>query len=215
MPHPSYDIVSASQWPRVFISLFDVLHVPQDGDGWVSREDYFIAKRFDLDGNGIIDPDEKLVAKKIIAEEFFNAHMHHIHLFGKKYASKTLRENVNNLAKSAVFERTYNQLKATELKLRQGGSTEMIEGMTLADKRLLKFNFFADKFDATAWNDFEAVPRSEQFTLPSNGSRRQMLFARRQADMDRNEDLFQSKVPVSSGCFGRINLITDPKVENN
>ena len=181
----------------------------------MSREDYFIAKRFDLDGNGVIDPDEKLVAKKVIAEEFFRAHMHHIHLFGKKYTKKTLKENVNNLAKSAVFERTYNKLKSTELKLRQGGSTEMVEGMTLADKRLLKYNFFADKFDATAWNDFEAVPRSEQFTLPSNGSRRQMLFARKQADIDRNRDLFQEKRPNSASYFGRVNLITDPKVEND
>lgn len=187
----------------------------QDGDGWVSREDYFIAKRFDLDGNGIIDPDEKLVAKKIIAEEFFNAHMHHIHLFGKKYANRSLKENVNNLAKSAVFERTYNKLKATELKLKQGGSSEMVEGMTLADKRLLKYNFYCDKFDTTAWNDYEAIPRAENFTLPTNGSRKQMLFARKQADVDRNDQIFRASRPKTASHFGRVNLITNPAVENN
>lgn len=218
MPHPSYDIVMTRHMfdlPIFVTHIFVLLHVAQDGDGWVSREDYFIAKRFDLDGNGIIDPDEKLVAKKIIAQEFFNTHMHHIHLFGAKYASRTLKENVHNLASSLIFERIYNKLKATELKLRQGGSSEMIEGMALADKGLLKYNYFSNKFDATAWNDFEAVPRSEQFTLPVNGSRRQMLFARKQADLERNQQMFQAHRPKSPECFGRVNLITDPRVENN
>ena len=39
MPHMSYDI---------------------DGDGYVSQEDYFMAKRFDMDGNGVLDADERV-----------------------------------------------------------------------------------------------------------------------------------------------------------
>lgn len=181
----------------------------------MSREDYFVSKRFDLDGNGIIDPDEKLIAKKIIAEEFFNAHMHHIHLFGKKYAQRTLKENVNNLAKSAVFERTYNRLKATELKLKQGGSSEMIDGMTLANNRLTKFNFYTNKFDTTAWNDYDAIPRAENFMLPTSGSRRNMLFERKRADMQRNASIFTAVQEKSDNVdFRRINLITDITKEN-
>jgi hypothetical protein len=194
MPHKSYDI---------------------DGDGWVSREDYFISKRFDLDGNGIIDPDEKLIAKKIVAEEFFADHKDHMHLFGKKYADKTVKQNVNNLANSNVFERAYNKLKAIEQKLKQGGSNEMIEGMTLADKRLLKYNFFCDKSDTSAWNDFQGIPRAESFVLPSNGSRRQMLFTRKQADIDRNQTLFGDRGPSKAISWGRTATITDPKVEND
>lgn len=38
MPHPSYDL---------------------DNDGYVSTEDYKLAKRFDFDGNGLLDPEER------------------------------------------------------------------------------------------------------------------------------------------------------------
>ena len=167
-----------------------------------------------MDGNGVIDPNEKMIAKKIVAQEFFTEHMHHIHLFGKKYAGRSLKENINNLAKSVVFERTYNTLKAIEQKLKQGGSQEMIEGMALADKRLLKYNFFCDKTDATAWNDFDAIPRKESFTLPSNGSQRQLLFSRKQKDLEDNKKVFGGKF-TDAVRFGRINMITDPSVENN
>lgn len=37
-PHPSYDL---------------------DKDGYVSHEDYRLAKRFDFDGNGVLDPEER------------------------------------------------------------------------------------------------------------------------------------------------------------
>ena len=45
-----------------------------DGDGIVSQEDYFLAKRFDLDGNGVLDADEREVGRFIMAQEFFRQH---------------------------------------------------------------------------------------------------------------------------------------------
>lgn len=196
LPHSSYDI---------------------DGDGWVSRDDYFIAKRFDLDGNGVIDPDERMIAKKIVAEEFFSSHMDNLHLFGSKYATRGLKENVHALAGSKVFERTYNRLKAIELKLRQGGSKEMVEGMTLADKRLVAYNFYCNKFDSTAWTDSEAIPREAAFTLPSNGSRKKMIFARKQRDIQNMEDSLQATRGDSfvQHDFRRVNKVTDYSYEND
>lgn len=53
VPHPSYDL---------------------DGDGYVSQEDYRLAKRFDFDGNGVLDPEERKIGQKVLAEEFFRRH---------------------------------------------------------------------------------------------------------------------------------------------
>lgn len=43
MPHPSYDL---------------------DNDGYVSTDDYKLAKRFDFDGNGVLDPDERNIGER-------------------------------------------------------------------------------------------------------------------------------------------------------
>ena len=64
MPHGSYDI---------------------DGDGYVSQEDYFLSKRFDLDGNGVLDPDEQEVGRFIMAQDFFENHRDDIHLYGEEW----------------------------------------------------------------------------------------------------------------------------------
>lgn len=37
--------------------------------GYVSQEDYFLAKRFDLDGNGVLDPDEQEVKRFLAFSE--------------------------------------------------------------------------------------------------------------------------------------------------
>jgi hypothetical protein len=63
---------------HILNSIFNILHNcnifthrSQDKDGYVSQQDYKLAKRFDLDGNGVIDAEELVVAKKILSEEFF------------------------------------------------------------------------------------------------------------------------------------------------
>jgi len=44
----------------------------------VSTSDYKFAKRFDLDGNGVLDPEERKICKQVLAEEFFQAHAHDV-----------------------------------------------------------------------------------------------------------------------------------------
>ena len=82
-PHPSYDL---------------------DGDGYVSQEDYRLAKRFDFDGNGVLDPDERKVGQRVLAEEFFRRHQHDLYKFGSDIASKTHKQNVEGLVKSNWYE---------------------------------------------------------------------------------------------------------------
>jgi hypothetical protein len=127
-PHPSYDV---------------------DGDGWVSQEDYGIAKRFDLNGNGVLDPSEREIAKRILADEFFRKHENDLHLFGEKFVGKAHGKNVDWLVNSHSFERTYNRLKSTERTLVASTSKKIADGMSLADDSLTRYNYYTNKFDTT------------------------------------------------------------------
>ncbi len=69
-------------------------------DGYVSQQDYKLAKRFDFDGNGVLDRDELLVAKKVLAEEFFTRNSAEIHNFGATISQTEKHRNVDNLANS-------------------------------------------------------------------------------------------------------------------
>ena len=79
IPHPSYDV---------------------DCDGFVSTSDYRFAKRFDLDGNGVLDPEERKICKQVLADEFFKSHAHDIGSFGENFAKNSHKKNVENLANS-------------------------------------------------------------------------------------------------------------------
>jgi hypothetical protein len=46
----------------------------QDNDGYVSQQYYKLTKRFEFDGNGVLDSEEHAVGKKVLAEEFFRLH---------------------------------------------------------------------------------------------------------------------------------------------
>ena len=83
MPHISYDI---------------------DGDGYVSAEDYFLAKRFDLDGNGLLDPDEQEVGRYIMAQEFFRNHRDDVHLYGPEW-NQPEKKNIESLATAQTFQK--------------------------------------------------------------------------------------------------------------
>jgi hypothetical protein len=74
--------------------------IAQDNDGYVSQQDYRLAKRFDFDGNGVLDPDERAVGKKVLAEEFFRKHEADLHIFGPQIAQNTRQKNVENLVNS-------------------------------------------------------------------------------------------------------------------
>lgn len=71
MPHPSYDL---------------------DNDGYVSRDDYRLAKRFDFDGNGLLDPEEREIGKRVLTDEFFKRHAHDLHNFGAEFVNRTHKE---------------------------------------------------------------------------------------------------------------------------
>lgn len=71
MPHPSYDL---------------------DNDGYVSRDDYRLAKRFDFDGNGLLDPEEREIGKRVLTDEFFKRHAHDLHNFGPEFVNRPHKE---------------------------------------------------------------------------------------------------------------------------
>ena len=92
------------------------------------------------------------------------------------------QKNVDSLANAYSFERSYERLLSVERTLKAESSGPILACMRLADDTLTKHNFYVDKFDCTAWNDFDAIPRAaSQFGLTDHGgSRKRLLFSRRQ-----------------------------------
>jgi hypothetical protein len=76
----------------------------------------------------------------------------------------------------------YEQLKSMERKLTAESSEPIMSCMRAPDQSLLVHNYYTDKFDATAWNDFDAIPRtSSKFGLTDHGgSRKRLMFSRRE-----------------------------------
>lgn len=154
--------------------------VLKDGDGDVSHEDYRLAKRFDFDGNGIIDPYERKIAKHVIADEFFSKHNEHMHVFGDEIGRCSHDENVARLSKAPNFERTLKLLKGVEDSLRGKSSKEMVGCMASVHTEAVKKNYYTDKFNTTAFTNFEAVPVTERdLGGDHNGSRLRLMESRR------------------------------------
>jgi hypothetical protein len=132
----------------------------------VSQEDYKLAKRFDFDGNGVIDPDEREVAKHVIADEFFRNNADHMRVFGKQFARRSHEENIASLEKAHCFERTLRQLKSVEEGYRSRSSKEMARCMANENSEMAKCHFYNEKADTVAFTDYDAMPRStSQFSL--------------------------------------------------
>ena len=162
------------------LSCILLVTLAQDGDGDVSQEDYRLAKRFDFDGNGIIDPYERKIAKHVIADEFFKKHNEHMHVFGDEIANCSHKENVTKLSKAPNFERTLTLLKAVEDSLRGKSSKEMVGCMASVHADAVKKNYYTDKFNTTAFTNFEAVPVSSRDQGgPHNGSRLRLMESRK------------------------------------
>ena len=85
--------------------------------------------------------------------------------------------------------RAYERLLSIERSLEARQSGPILSCLRLGDTSLTKHNFYVNKFDATAWNDFDAIPRSaSSFGLENHGgSRKRLLFARRQATNETNQ----------------------------
>lgn len=215
-PHPSYDL---------------------DNDGYVSQEDYRLAKRFDFDGNGLLDPDERNVGRHILAEEFFKKHEKDISNYGTGFAQNTKKQNVEKLVNSYSFERTYGKLLSVERTLTAESSKPLLDCIRNdEDPSFQKNKYHTNKFDATAWNDYDRVPRSswmgETFGEDDHGgSRRRLLFARRAEQRRESEEklerarnngfassgtaTFVATNPVRTRPLKRTNLISDVRVENS
>jgi len=199
MPHISYDI---------------------DGDGYVSQEDYFLAKRFDLDGNGLLDPDEQEVGRYIMAQEFFRNHRDDVHLYGPEW-NQPEKKNIESLATAQTFQKLLNKLKETEKHYRDIGSQGATACMTLSNKGLTQHNYYVDKFDTTAWNDFGANPRkfdpfANDATASTHGSREKMYHLRKINARETCQmllDQADAKKPKFSNR--RISLMTNWQVENS
>ena len=78
--------------------------MPQDNDGYVSQEDYKVAKRFDFDGNGILDANEKQACKKVLAEEFFRNNADDMEYLGPEFAQNSFEQNVDMIANARRFD---------------------------------------------------------------------------------------------------------------
>jgi len=197
-PHPSYDL---------------------DLDGYVSQQDYRLAKRFDLDGNGVLDPNERRVAQIVLAEEFFRKNQDNLHYFGPTIAKNTHKQNVDQLANSYCFERTYDKLLSMERTMNAESSKPIFSCMEFkGGDHILKHNFYTNKFDSTAWNDLEAIPRSFSTLGPEEhgGSRKRLLFTRKEAmridSQAKLEKILDSKPTVNTR---RVHLITNVAIENS
>ncbi len=197
-PHPSYDL---------------------DMDGYVSQEDYRLAKRFDFDGNGVLDPDERAIGKRVLADEFFKDHEKagDLACFGETFAKNSHQRNVDSLANAYSFERAYDRLLSVERTLNAGSSETILSCMRTGDNTLTKHNYYVNKFDCTAWNDFDAIPRAAStFGLTDHGgSRKRLMFSRRQIATDHNTELMsKADEKRTKPNTRRMALITNAAIEN-
>jgi len=119
IPHPSYDL---------------------DCDGFVSSDDYKFAKRFDLDGNGVLDPRERKVCKKLLAHEFFQAHTDDISNFGEQYALNSHKQNVEKLSNALDFEQSYKTLRKKERSILANSTKQVLDCMQVPDDTLTRHN---------------------------------------------------------------------------
>lgn len=193
-PHISYDI---------------------DGDGYVSQEDYWLSKRFDLDGNGVLDPEEQEIGRFIMAQEFFGRHRDDIHLFGDEWKNSE-KDNIKKLATSMTFTKKLTELKSSEKHFRDIGSHALTEALQMENKALLKHNFFTNKFDTTAWNDFGANPRPGDYASTTHLGSRHKLFNQRniKARDYCTGKLHQAEMAKPQYSKRRTSMLTNWKIEN-
>ena len=120
------------------------------------------------------------------------AHAHDIHLYGGEWANGTPRTNAKKLSDSHCFAKiavsggttraakarvggacegghrsweltSMSGLKTAETAFHTSGSQDMSAALRLVNQAPCKTNYYTDKFDTTAWNDFGAQPREKNF----------------------------------------------------
>jgi len=83
---------------------------------------------------------------------------------------------------------------------------------------LTRHNFYTNKFDTTAWNDFDAIPRaaSHYGLQDHSGSRNRLLFMRKEVSRVYGDHKMEESVArIPKVNTKRSNLITNVAVENN
>lgn len=109
-------------------------------------------------------------------------------------------------------------MKSIERTLEARSAKPVQECIQLPDDTLTRHNYYCDKFDSTAWNDFDAIPRAaSQYGLNDHGgSRKRLLFSRKQATLMANQAKMDAaeakKTPINTR---RLALITNVAIENN
>lgn len=189
-----------------------------DGDGVVSQEDYRLAKMFDLDGNGVLDIAEQSVGRRIIAEEFFTQHEKDLHLYGPTFVGRSTLENVDKVSKSNAFQRVMSVIREREKHYEMTGSANVGKCLTSVNPQLTRYNWYNNKFDSTAWNDFTRDPRQPEWlaSRQHDGSRLQLEFMRKAEARERAQSLLNASYDLSPQMSTkRVQLITNMAVENS
>lgn len=158
LPHQSYDI---------------------DGDGIVSQEDLFCAKRFDVNNDGVLDESEVNVGRLVIAEDFFRNHKGKAsHYFGPEYATMSVGESVEAICKNYSLDGIVRKLQSVEQDIGLTSSQQM--------RSLLHYQTKADlsRPDPTSFS------ASVSATDTHNGSRAALFAVRRAQDRSRYVPLF-------------------------
>lgn len=207
---------------RKRISLIESPHLTYDldEDGFVGQEDYRLSKHLDVDHNGVLHTTARGRGRRIIAEEFFKKHGDGISKFDAKYKGKSVEENVEGLANDPHFPLVLRKLRDKERSLMGRASGPILSCMQLTGEglELTKHNFYTDKFDATAWNDFDAIPRAaSNFGLTDHGgSRKRLMFSRKQIVREGNQDKLDFADSVKPHYNTRkSNMITNIAMENS
>ena len=203
-------------WAGITCTLCNSL---QDGDGWVSHEDYRIAKKFDLDNNGILDREERELAKEMLVQEFISENDNDLQslstLGGKmKRLEQTIRSPETK--KLLTLPQTIKAINAAKFSIKYSTANLLApddSGPNLSPEQ----RYFTNKMDSTAWNDLDAVPRaSSTYGLHDHGgSRKRLFFSRKQRVAEDSksqlEAIFGAKPQVDAR---RSQLITNYDYEN-
>lgn len=85
-----------------------------DGDGEIDQTDVRLVKMLGLDADGVIDDDERQLAKRTLSKEFFDRHPGDLWMFAPEWKDGTSEENAQKLAAVPNFFETHNALKEKE-----------------------------------------------------------------------------------------------------
>jgi hypothetical protein len=165
LPHQSYDI---------------------DGDGIVSQEDLFCAKRFDVNNDGVLDENEINVGRLVIAEDFFRNHKDKaVHYFGPEYAALSVEGSVKAICKNYSLDGIVRKLQSVEQDIGLTSSQQM--------RSLLHYQTTSD----LARPDPTSFSSSVSARDTHNGSRAALFAVRREQDRSRCQSLLNKSYETS------------------